>query len=529
MAIKNRVIPAVIEEDGARTYTSVLSKPDGSKAQCNMVADRIIPVIFVPGVMGTNLQTNKGASVWMLNNSGLVAKKWMFAGAEMRKSSLDPKVTEVTSVGDVPTGTAQDEAELRRRGWGEVALMSYGDWLVWLENALNDIHPATDYGRNGVRARLMKELVATAPGVALLTQEEWSLSCKYQFPVHAVGYNWLQSNADSAERLAEKINEFTAYYRDKFRYRCEKVIIVTHSMGGLVARHYSEVLEGGQRDKVLGIVHGVMPTTGAATAYKRVKAGTEGIAGYVLGPDAATMTPVFAQSPGPLQLLPSTQYGRHWLKIRDGEHLVSMPVTDDPYGEIYTQRGKWWGLCNENLINPLDEDKKFVEKDWTAYRDLIYEEVKKFHLAIANQFHPHTYAFYGNDAKYKAWGDVVWDRQLFGVIRRFGNPAAIDDMKEGNVLRDDGVGEQMLMQQTKGTSISTKYVLRAAGENGDGTVPVRSGYAFMQRMKACVAYQDVEHEGAYKKLPQQLFAVWAITKIAQNVIGTNLEYKDCRR
>ncbi len=72
--------------------------------------------------------------------------------------------------------------------------------------------------------------------------------------------------------------------------KCHKVILVTHSMGGLVARYYSECLTepGPGRDKIYGIVHGVMPSIGAAATYTRMKRGTEnpesgmaGAAGYV--------------------------------------------------------------------------------------------------------------------------------------------------------------------------------------------------------------------------------------------------------
>jgi triacylglycerol esterase/lipase EstA (alpha/beta hydrolase family) len=66
--------------------------------------------------------------------------------------------------------------------------------------------------------------------------------------------------------------------------KCEKVILVTHSMGGLVARYYSELLDGdfGQKN-ILGIVHGVMPDRGAPMAYKRMKAGEAVPVGLVIG------------------------------------------------------------------------------------------------------------------------------------------------------------------------------------------------------------------------------------------------------
>jgi hypothetical protein len=36
----------------------------------------------------------------------------------------------------------------------------------------------------------------------------------------------------------------------------------------------------------------------------------------------------------------------------------------------------------------------------------------------------------------------------------------------------------------------------------------------------------MEHEAAYQQTAPQLFTLWAITKIAQNVKGTSLEYKE---
>ena len=87
-------------------------------------------------------------------------------------------------------------------------------------------------------------------------------------PVHAVGYNWLASNALAAKKLRDEINRITAQY-NKGQFSCEQVILVTHSMGGLVARACAQL--PGMADKIAGISHGVMPATGAAVAYRRCK------------------------------------------------------------------------------------------------------------------------------------------------------------------------------------------------------------------------------------------------------------------
>ncbi|CAB3690395.1 hypothetical protein LMG22037_02950 [Paraburkholderia phenoliruptrix] len=519
MAIPERIIQPSIAEDGSIHYSSVTSAPDDSTAVCYMVPDRVIPVVFVPGVMGTNLETKgpaKSKPVWLLDSLSTV-KPWMTVGPDMRKRVLDPNKTQVHSGGNIPSGTAQTEDELRRRGWGEVAYMSYGQWLVWLENALNDVHAGTDHGRKGLRASLCD---IVTPVLDKLKRDEVALSYKYQFPVHAVGYNWLQSNAVSAERLATRIDEITAWYRKQFNYRCDRVILVTHSMGGLVARYYSEVM--GLRDKVLGVVHGVMPATGAAATYKRMKTGTEGVAGLALGPTAAAMTAVVGSAPGPLQLLPSRDYGMGWLQIRDGERFVTLPASD-PYSEIYTVRGSWWGLCDDLLLNPLDPSKKTIDQDWKSFADLIRRQVRTFHDDVSGQYHANTYAFYGDDAKHKAYGDVTWTQQTLPLLR--GGVPPMTDLLAVRGSDDPATGGQLVKTTLDGKAYFANFVLRDADEHGDGTVPVRSGRAPGHQVRACAAFAGIDHEGAYKLDATRRFTLHAITRIAQSVKGTALDYK----
>lgn len=96
----------------------------------------------------------------------------------------------------------------------------------------------------------------------------------------------------------------------------EKVILVTHSMGGLISRYASELLDTPYKDKILGIVHGVMPDLGSPTAYKMMKIGEHSFPmSLVLGASATRLMSVLAQSPAPMQLLPSPKYnhGKPWL------------------------------------------------------------------------------------------------------------------------------------------------------------------------------------------------------------------------
>jgi pimeloyl-ACP methyl ester carboxylesterase len=162
---------------------------------------------------------------------------------------------------------------------------------------------------------------------------------RFNMPVHAFGYNWLDSCAEAGERLAKKIDEVIAQY-DTGPFWCKQVILVTHSMGGLVARHCATQVDGAAA-KIAGIMHGVMPTNGAAVAYRRCKVGMQDesrTAGWVIGSDGQEVRAVFAQAPGALQLLPDTRYPADWLQLQCpslGNRILSAA---DPYVEVYQNR-----------------------------------------------------------------------------------------------------------------------------------------------------------------------------------------------
>lgn len=538
---EQRIIHPTIDDDGSVYYESVMTpSSDTRPAICPMIPDRIVPVIFVPGIMGSNLKVlNSSDPVWTMNSEVGAFWDWVIKdkSAAKRKQLLDPLKTDVDDRGDLPTGTALSKEEMGRRGWGEVSAMSYGAFLAWLESHLNDIHAGTDYGRKGLRAELMTKAISASVDVPPLTHEEVATSYRYQFPVHAVGYNWLQSNAKSAERLRDCIETCKNHYREQGKM-CDHVIIVTHSMGGLVARHYSEVLDksedggNGYGKNVLGIVHGVMPATGAAAAYKRVKAGTEGLAGPVLGANAERVTAVFAQAPGALQLLPSNDYGMGWLKVQGSQRTISLPWKD-VYDEIYLQREPWWGLINDQLINPLDPKKKMIEQDWNKFALLITEDVKTFHEKISRKYHRNTYAFYGDDPAKKTWGAVTWRHQphMSSSVLRSGTSAPLEAaMSAGHAQLDNGIGSVALgVPSTRGESDMMFFAISGPDESGDSTVPVRSGKAPAgeRGVQFCIPFTGCEHEGAFKDSPgpeRQRFTLWAVTKIAYEIRHTTMAY-----
>jgi len=486
-------------------------------------------------VMGSNLKgvRNSQTVKWRLD-SATTAGEWALAtrNAKFRKEHLTPATMVVDDAGVLPTDTPQHAEELKRRGWGEVGALSYGTFLPWLENTLNDYEAAN----GGARDQLIGKALGALKGEEALVRDAVALSYRYRFPVHACGYNWLDSNGKSAERLKAKIHEIVARYRAE-KKKCEKVIIVTHSMGGLVARHCSEVL--GMSQHILGIVHGVMPAIGAAAVYRRMKAGTENPSlGFVgnavgaatasaLGNDGAEMTAVLSGAPGPLQLLPTPEYGNGWLCLDDGTSEVRLPRNGDPYAEIYTVRDKWWGLCEDHLINPLNDEtnagkrRARMDRDWLAYATTI-KEVKEFHTEIQARYHPNTHLFFGSDSAHKAFGKVTWRRQ--------GTGRASTDTRNGVRINADQTGAwrtvKVPLANQPGAFMTRNYELGPQDEEGDGTVPHRSGVAPAAHAQVkSVLKLSVGHEPAFKdsELAKQ-FTLRAIVQIAAEVTKTSLHY-----
>lgn len=534
---ENNTAPFHFDERGRPVYTVTSRRKGEGKADViYKMPDRIIPVIFLPGVMGSNLMNENGKSIWKVDGTWSM-KSWLVRGAEERKKLLDPTKTVVDPSGKIETESPEERllfSSRRERGWGEVGAMSYGTFLPWLQEALNDNQTMlkNKTSKNGsltLRERLLDKALGAETGESNLTSEEVALSYQYLFPVYALGYNWLKSNVESAEMLAKRIEKVIGDYKASGR-KCEKVILVTHSMGGLVARYYSEMLEGnlGQKN-ILGIVHGVMPDRGSPMAYKRMKAGEAGITGLVIGSNGAEMTAVLAQSPGPLQLLPGKGYGMRWFHV---EGLKQPLPQTNPYTEIYTKRSVWWGLCEERFINPDNKnmDKAQLEQDWQSYVDIIDGKVKKFIEGLDGHYHEYTYAFYGNDGKkYPSYAELYW-KDTSGEH----TPAAYRSQvsEQGEIFYPADKFNQTIRYATLETPdqsyVTRKYELLPPVEDGDGTVPVRAAVINSPKLKAQLGV-GVDHEGAYKSdntMDARWFTLRSIIRIAQQVRNTGLAYHE---
>ncbi len=485
---------------------------------------------------------------------------WSRADAGERQSLLHPDRTKVYPHGDTPPfaiGTLSTTAHFEARGWGEVSAMSYREFLIWLEYNLNAGGTHSNHAKlNTVLQEAKGGLWNPQKTFKPLTAKESDLAEQWTYPVHACGYNWLDDNAKAAQRLGKRIDEVIQHYSNEFS-TCKQVILLTHSMGGLVARYCSEVdneklKHKAKRDKIAGIIHGVMPAAGAAVAYRRCKVGMweeSALTSLVIGSNGREVTAVFAQAPGALQLLPSKQYPvRNWLEVRDteGTLLPDQPKTDDPYASVYSVRDKWWGLVKEEWLKP----REGVPITWSDYL-LALDKASNFHDALADHYHANTFGFYGSahiDSKShrvvpNSFSKITWTMRPGNTPRDKAAPSTKQIMAMGpNDVEQSGNNPVTVpapdaphvgipattvlyspMGETSGIEMvpATYYAMHLGLQDGsgDGTVPAESarhplGTSAAGKIVQLFNISGIDHEGAYNPLQCKQLTVYAINKIA---------------
>ena len=554
----NHIAPTLYDSKG-RPYCDApfTPKSDSKRYVCIVPPDKVIPLIFVPGIMGSNLKLRNpvdfgkvkdiGGKAWHPDDKVSFLLKYSHLNPAERRRLLDPLNTEVDDrnnideCGMAPFDSAPKEAkqnwmnEFKRRGWGTVMLSSYGPLLCHLEFYLNHIyyqgnlhsywksqikekgndpHAGRDWGR--------------VTGFTALSDAHLRKASGYWYPVHAVGYNWLKSNEEGGKYLATKIDEIISHYKDKLGYHCEKAILVTHSMGGLVARAACHPKMGNKESKVLGIVHGVMPANGAGAAYKRQRAGFEGTDSIVLGETGPEVAAVFSNSPGALQLLPNKRYGTGWLKVVDAHNreLLSLPKAD-PYAEIYREPNKWWRLMTPSWLDPRPDTvptQARLQDTWAQYlKNLRLAE--SFHDTLGDYYHSHSYVHYGADRKQAAWGNVIWQEtgdwtgvQKASVIAS--GIVSVDDALGHVTIKPQDSAQQTYTTWDRNGGIHTEFVgwrgeLKSADEPGDGTVPEVSGADPSKKAVFCAAMTGFKHQGSYQDPAAQELTLYCIARIAQ--------------
>ncbi|RJG16106.1 esterase/lipase family protein [Massilia cavernae] len=553
---------------GKATQGFVTPKQDRTPQVHSIPPRRVLPIIFLPGIMGSNLRMSaerqdelkkKNNIAWRPDNLRECLGMINATPAE-RQLRLDPAASVVDEYDPInnPTGDPNEtsdernesvevdfwyrldvtvdspllkddpygskarkmkEQKARERGWGEVFFGSYRELLEMCEKHLNTAF----FG--GKMDSWWKQVVDVDPATwqahmqpALKPLDEQSLRDALRgcwFPVHAMGYNWLQSNRDSGKLVANRIRHLMERYKVQ-GFQCEKVIIVTHSMGGLVARAAIHPKMGKLQSEVLGIVHGVMPAIGAGAAYKRMRCGFEDstfdAAPKVLGNFGDEVTAVLANAQGGLELLPSQAYGNDWLRVtHKKETLKSLPKTGDPYEEIYKLRGAWYALLREEWINPAQREKDSSFKATCA----LLDKAKAFHNAIADTYHDQSYAHYGADFRNAAWHRVSWSIM---------DAAHVADVETIRIVADTRQGELHVVDRSHPSpagKVGPQFVtcMTPPGDPGDQTVPLHSAEHQLRsgKFKGVFRQSGYEHQASYKDESALHSTLYSLVRIAQTM------------
>jgi len=540
-----RPVPSYEDHEGNLRAVSQLSpKANNTRGAVGIPPTKVMPVIVIAGIMGSNLRAhtnpadgknkelNPGAEAWRPPNGadeGLdEAKKWKARSPAVRQKILDGDTLEVDPNGAIPLGLstdgfAWDEKIARQRGWGEIHLSSYGLLLVTLQKSLN-----RTYRFVGSNAFLDDDWIhvngydrakwsVSSEGVgAPLTDEELKKFAQFHYPVYGFGYNWLKSNEVSAQSLQSRIETIIAYWKGKKR-ECDAVLLVTHSMGGLVARACAQKIP----QLIAGVVHGVMPALGAPVCFRRLACGTETSSpsnsvldnvgaekfAEIAGLTIAETTPVLATAAGPLELLPNHLYPKPWLFAQSSDAqnkptFIDLSV-DNPY-DLYSEFSAWYRLIDPAFADPDNKHKGNVKE---AIAEAV-SQAKRFHMEVLKDgYHPNTFVFYGADATKISYGTFRW--KLL-TKRTFSAPLLKAAIPSGYIA---GGGRRIEIQK----EVFVEVVPSIQDVSGDGTVPIQSGIAPQGKVKHIFATKGYSHQGSYSSEDMLALTRHLIVKLMQAV------------
>ena len=304
-----------------------------------------VPVLLVPGIMGSRLYFSRSGKFWDPDDYWRMARwapVWPFRSDDDNRVQLHARQ---------PAGVVFDTADVsaaeRDRGWSTVVWSYYGGLLRRLQDG------------------------AAAEG-----------------GVYAAGYDWRQDIQWLGRYLGSKIDRVRAQTGGS------QVALVTHSMGGLVVRAALAARDD-LADAVRVVIHVCQPSAGAVLLYRRLFTGLVrphdgggGVADRVfrllMGNSRQGFLGNMSGLPGAMQLIPSeyfppTAAGTPWHPgLAAGPHADLYPDPQSPPGLV----PDYLDLSTQVLADLTDR-----VADVAGFHDFLGDP--------AEPRHPETWLIYG--------------------------------------------------------------------------------------------------------------------------------------
>lgn len=138
---------SVVDSDGNQYATATLTPTDDTREKIVLSKPYIIPVLFLPGIMGTNLRKKDGKqAVWQPPNADargavdMIAQlfSYAFKNTQERVGDLATSDAEVDPSGPIDAGeSGLPKNVLVARGWGALMRASYHPFMAQLQHQLN--------------------------------------------------------------------------------------------------------------------------------------------------------------------------------------------------------------------------------------------------------------------------------------------------------------------------------------------------------------------------------------------------------
>jgi pimeloyl-ACP methyl ester carboxylesterase len=303
-----------------------------------------IPLIVVPGVMGSRLHFTADDEYWDPDSYWRMSH-WLTTGAEKVREEFTHAAT-VMSEGN---GLSPEQC---KRGWAGVAKDAYGELLEFLAKQ-----------RFG----------------------------GYRTPVYAIGYDWRKCNKDSGNAIAERIEKILEIEKT------DRYILISHSMGGMVTRAALQQ-NPGVAAKLSGIIHIAQPVTGAAVLVRRMFTGARrsldgAVMMLLLGGNRKKFQTIISALTGPMELLCTQDYRdidkSWWYEYRTFEQPNDPKRWEGSIWKLYKESASPPGLLaapgSAGAISPVAA-REFRRR---------LEEAEAFHSTLKLWKHDKTWSIYG--------------------------------------------------------------------------------------------------------------------------------------